>query len=126
MTSKPRFSLRARLLSFGYALDGIKTLLLEQHNARIHLFATIIVFALAAVLNLAVQQWLWLVLAVVMVWAAEAVNTALEYLADAAVPEQHPLIKKAKDVAAAAVLMTAVGAATIGGLVLLPAIVNAL
>ena len=126
MTSKPRFSVRARLASFRYAFDGLKTLLLEQHNARIHLLASIAVLCLAGLLDLATEQWLWLVLAMVLVWAAEAVNTALEYLADAAVPEQHPLIKKANDVAAAAVLITAVGASIIGALVLLPAMIEAL
>jgi len=49
---------------------------------------------------------------------AEAFNTALESLADASVPEQHPLVARAKDSAAAAVLLAAIAAATIGLLVL--------
>ena len=124
MTSKPRFSLRARLASFRYAFDGFKTLLAEQHNARLHLLATLLVFALAAMLELAAEKWLWLVLAVVLVWAAEAMNSALEYLANAAVPEQDPLIRKAKDVAASAVLITALGATIIGAVILLPPLLD--
>ena len=56
------------------------------------------------------------------VWSAEALNTALEFLADAAKPEYHPLVKKAKDVAAGAVLIAALGAAVIGALVFIPAL----
>ena len=56
----------------------------------------------------------------VMVWAAEAANTALEFLADAVSPERHPLVGKAKDVAAGAVLIAAIGAAAIGILVIGP------
>jgi diacylglycerol kinase len=54
------------------------------------------------------------------VWLAEGMNTALEYLADAAVPEHHPLIGKAKDVAAGAVLITAMFAFVMAGLIFLP------
>jgi diacylglycerol kinase len=58
--------------------------------------------------------------AVTLVLGAEAFNTALESLADAAVPEQHPLVGAAKDLAAGAVLVTAMGAAVVGLLVLGP------
>jgi diacylglycerol kinase (ATP) len=54
------------------------------------------------------------------VWSAEALNTAFEFLADAASPGYHPLVKHAKDVAAGAVLIAAAGAAIIGLLVLGP------
>ena len=75
-------------------------------------------------LELAAEKWLWLVLAVVLVWAAEAMNSALEYLANAAVPEQDPLIRKAKDVAASAVLITALGATIIGAVIILPPLLD--
>ena len=54
------------------------------------------------------------------VWTAEALNTALELLADVASPEFHPLVEKAKDVAAGAVLISAIGSVIIGLLVLGP------
>ena len=100
-----RFSLAARLKSFGYAFAGLRTLLTEQHNARIHLLATVLVVALAAWLQVSREDWLALLLAIALVWLAEAMNTALEYLCDAAVPQQDPLIARAKDVAAAGVLI---------------------
>jgi diacylglycerol kinase len=100
-----RFSLVARLKSFGYAFAGLRTLVVEQHNARLHLLATVLVVALALGLQVSRGDWLALLLAMALVWLAEAMNSALEYLCDAAVPQQHPLIAHAKDVAAAGVLM---------------------
>ena len=102
-----RFSLRARLDSFRYAFDGLITMIFEQHNARIHLVVTLAVLALGLLTGLESIEWMMVILAICLVWMAEAVNTALETLADAAVPETHELVAKAKDVAAAAVLIAA-------------------
>ena len=114
------FSLRARIASFRHAFRGVAVLLREQHNARIHLCATVLVLAMAAWLQLGRYDWVLLLLAIALVWAAEALNSALEYLADAAVPEHHDLIARAKDVAAAAVLVCALVAVVVGILVFLP------
>jgi len=65
-------------------------------------------------------EWCWIVLAIAIVWTAEALNTAFEFLADAASPSFHPIIRDAKDVAAGAVLVTAVAAVIIGVIVFLP------
>jgi diacylglycerol kinase len=102
-----RFSLWARLDSFRYAFDGLITMIFEQHNARIHLVATLAVLALGLLAGLEPIEWIMVILAICLVWMAEAMNTALESLADAAVPEAHDLVAKAKDVAAAAVLIAA-------------------
>lgn len=61
-----------------------------------------------------------MILAISIVWTAEALNTAFEFLADAASPEFHPLVRDAKDVAAGAVLVTAIAAATIGVIIFWP------
>ena len=82
--------------------------------------ATVAVVVMGFVLKVSSADWRWLVLAMVAVWAAECINTALERLADAVSEERHPLIKQAKDMAAAAVLVTAIGAAVIGVLVFWP------
>lgn len=119
MTGKP-FSVAHRLRSFRYAFAGLRTLLRTQHNARVHAAATVLVVAAGLYFSLGVAEWCWLVLAMTMVWMAEAFNTALEFLADAVTQEQDPLIGKAKDVAAAAVLLCALGAVIIGALVLGP------
>ncbi len=108
------FSIRARLRSFRYAFSGLAVLLRETHNARIHLAATLLVLGLAEYFNVSRQEWLVLLLAIGLVWLAEALNSALEYLADAAVPEQHELVRKSKDVAAAGVLIASFIAAVVG------------
>lgn len=115
-----RFTLRARLRSFGYAFAGLRLMLTEQHNARIHLVVTVALLALSAALGLSRFEWCWIVAAIAMVWATEAMNTALEALADALAPDPHPLVGRAKDAAAGAVLVAALGAAAIGVLVLGP------
>jgi diacylglycerol kinase len=117
-----RFSVGERLGSFRHAFAGVITLLREQHNARIHLAATLVVLGLALSLDVSRGDWLALLLAIGLVWTAEAFNTALEYLADAAVPERHPLVKKAKDSAAAGVLLAATIAVAVGLWVFLPKI----
>jgi diacylglycerol kinase (ATP) len=117
--SKP-FSISERIRSFGYAFNGIFIMLQSQHNAWIHALATILTCAAGFLFGLNRSEWCWIVLAIISVWTAEALNTAFEFLADAASPEYHPLVRKAKDVAAGAVLITAIGAAVIGVLVIGP------
>lgn len=114
------FRLRQRLHSFRYAFAGLGTLLRTQHNAWIHATATLMVIGAALYFGVNAYEWLWLVLAMVMVWMAEAFNTAIELLADAVTREQHPLIGQAKDVAAGAVLVAAIGALIIGVLIIGP------
>ena len=116
----PRFSLRARWQSVGYALAGARWFLRTQHNARLHLLATLAVVALGLGLGVGREDWRWLVLAIGLVWAAELMNTALEQLADALAPDPHPLVGRAKDLAAAAVAVTALVALLIGLLVFVP------
>ena len=96
----------------------------SQHNAWLHALATAIVIGMGLTLHLSRFEWCWLILAIIAVWSAEALNTAFEFLADATTPTYHPLIGKAKDVAAGAVLITALGAACIGLLILGPHIIG--
>jgi diacylglycerol kinase (ATP) len=110
--------LAGRVQSFRDAGRGVAVLLRTQPNARIHLLATLAVAGLALALRLPRSDWALLVLAIALVWCAEAMNTALEALGDRASPEHHPLVGRAKDVAAAGVLLAAVGAACVGLLVL--------
>ncbi|HTQ06415.1 MAG TPA: diacylglycerol kinase family protein [Polyangiaceae bacterium] len=113
---------RRRLRSFVHALRGVWQLRTEP-NARIHSLATVAVLVAGVLVGLSALEWCALVLAAALVFAAEALNTALEYLANAVMPERHPLVGTAKDLAAGAVLITAVGAAIVGALVLGPHLV---
>lgn len=114
------FSIAKRASSFGYALRGLGFVLRTQHNAWIHLAITAAVIAAGLWLQIAAQDWRWIVLAIGFVWVAEIVNTAFEHLCDVVQPEFHASVKAAKDVAAGAVLMAAIVAAIIGALVFLP------
>ena len=108
-----------RKKSFGYAIKGLRALYLET-NARIHAAATALVIVLGTVLRLAPLDWTLLAIAATVVWVTEALNTALEALSDAAVPEHSPHIALAKDVAAGAVLLASLGALAVGLLVFVP------
>lgn len=119
-----RFSISGRIQSFRYAIRGIRLMLRSQHNAWVHAVASAVVFIVGGLFCLTASQWCWIVLAIMAVWTAEALNTALELLADVASPEFHPLVEKAKDVAAGAVLISAIGSVIIGLLVLGPCVLK--
>lgn len=114
------FSLGARIASFRHAFRGIGELVATQHNAWIHAAATLVVCALASLLGISAGEWLAIVLAIAAVWSSEAMNTAFESLCDVVSPDLHPQVRRAKDVAAAAVLLSAAGAATVGAIVFGP------
>lgn len=123
MDSRPGerpFKFSGRVRSFRHAVAGIARMIRCQHNAWIHAGATLIVLVAALLFRVTAADWCWIVLALSIVWTAEALNTAFEFLADAASPEFHPLIRDAKDVAAGAVLITALAAAVIGALIFWP------
>lgn len=111
--------LSRRLGSFRYAFRGLSGLAREP-NARIHLLAAVLAVAVAAIVGLSAAEWALVVLAIALVLVAEALNTALERLADATVPNEHPLVGAAKDLGAGAVLIASLGAAVLGVLVLGP------
>lgn len=81
---------------------------------------TVVVCAAGVLFGLSRSEWCWIVLAIVVVWTAEALNTAFEFLADVASPTFHPIAGKAKDVAAGAVLVAALGSGVIGILIIGP------
>jgi diacylglycerol kinase (ATP) len=117
---KKPFSILDRIKSFIFAFKGILIMLKSQHNAWIHALASVIVCVLGLSFGLTRSEWCWIVLSIMAVWTAEALNTAFEFLADAASPDYHPLVGKAKDVAAGAVLISAIGSAVIGILIIGP------
>lgn len=106
--------------SFYHAFRGLRDVVRTQRNAKIHLLATIAVVAGGIVCGLGRGDWCLLVFACAGVWMAEAFNTALEVLADAVTREHHPLIGRAKDAAAGAVLVMAFGAVVTGAIVFAP------
>lgn len=117
--SRP-FEFTGRIRSFRHAIAGILQMIRCQHNAWIHAAATAIIVVAAFLFRVSAADWCWIIVAISIVWTAEALNTAFEFLADAASPEFHPLVRDAKDVAAGAVLVTAIAAAVIGAIIFWP------
>ncbi len=107
-------------MAFVYAWAGVRVLFRTQRSFRIHAGLSLVVVAAAFLLRVPVLSWCWLILAISAVLSAEAMNTAVEFLANVVSPQFHPDIKKVKDVAAAAVFFAAAGAAVIVALVLGP------
>lgn len=116
----------SRLASFAHALEGWRFLVISEPNMRLHLVAAIAALAAGAMLGLPAAEWRWLIFAIALVLAAEALNTAVEQACNAVTRSYDPAIKAAKDVAAGGVLVTAVAAALIGASVLLPPALSAL
>jgi undecaprenol kinase len=110
------------LESFRFAFAGLGNALRTQRNARIHVSIAAVVLVVAAALGLDAMEWAVIVLTVGFVFVAELFNTVVEAVVDLVTEEYHPLAKQAKDVAAGAVLVSAVVAVTVGVLVLGPAL----
>uniref|UniRef100_UPI00404719A4 diacylglycerol kinase family protein n=2 Tax=Roseivirga sp. TaxID=1964215 RepID=UPI00404719A4 len=114
------FSLKARIKSFRFALDGLKYVIYNEHNFRIHLFAALVVIALGFYLQITSADWLWLIVAIGLVMVAEIINSAIENLVDLISPQQQKKAGLIKDMAAAAVLIASITAAIIGVLTFYP------
>lgn len=99
-------------------------MLRDEHNSRIHCAAMGCTVVLGLVLGLTPGEWCIVALCCGAVLAAEAMNSAIEAIADLVCPDSHPLVKKAKDVAAAGVLFTAIAAAVCGLIIFLPKILT--
>lgn len=121
-----RFSIQKRIKSFGYAFNGLKILICEEHNARIHLLAVICTVIAGILLSVSTMEWISLFFAMGFVITLEIVNSALENIADFISPGRHDMIKKIKDLSAAAVLVSAFTALIIGLVIFLPKILRLL
>lgn len=117
------FSFRYRADSMRYAINGICSFFQKEHNAWIHLAATVAALTGAYLLDLSRIEFITLIIVSGMVWAAEIFNTAIERMMDILIPEQHPGVKLVKDLAAAAVLISAITAAITGAIIFLPKII---
>jgi diacylglycerol kinase len=114
--------LQRRVRSFGFAFRGIAILFFSQAHAKIHLVATILAIVLGILVQLELVEWGLLSLAITIVWVAEGMNTAIEFVVDLASPDHHVLAGKAKDVAAGAVLLASFGAIAVAGCLFVPKI----
>jgi diacylglycerol kinase len=109
-----------RLKSMGYGLDGFRVFLMTQHSSWIHLMILLLLVISGFALRITAIDWCWIVLCITVMWVTEILNTSIEFVADAVTTDQNPLIGRAKDLGAAAVLFSVAGAFVICSLVLGP------
>ena len=109
-----------RIKSFSHAFYGIRTVIIDEPNAKIHMLAAVVVVALGFIFKISRIEWIMIIVCVVSVFAAEMINTSIENICDAISHKENPYIKKAKDIAAGAVLVISLGALVIGILIFYP------
>lgn len=112
--------------SFKYAFEGVHRELKEEQNLKIHILIMILVIIAGFTLKLSPMEWIICIILFGFVIALELINTAIELTVDLAMPEIHPKAKTAKDIAAAAVLISATCSVIIGVIIFLPKIINLL
>lgn len=117
---RKRFSIRGRFRSFYHAFAGLRQMLIREHNARIHLVATIAVAVAAYAFRVGHTEAALLAIVTGGVWITEILNTVVERVMDFVYPEDHPEIKYIKDLAAGAVLAAAFTAVVAGLLIFIP------
>ena len=112
------------LTAFKHAFHGLFHFLLNDRNGKLHFAAAVLVSAAGFYFHLSNIEWMVLLICFALVISFEMCNHALENICDLVQPDQHPLVKTAKDVAAAAVLWSAIISAIIGLLIFVPKIVS--
>lgn len=117
------FSFKKRIKSFSYAFKGIFYMMSTQHNFWIQIIMGLLAVFLGLVLNINSFEWGLVVLSCGMVLTAETFNSAIETLADAVNPEYDPKMGLIKDLAAGAVLISAIAAAIVGLIIFIPKII---
>ena len=118
------FSISKRFKSFEYAFNGLKILIREEHNSRIHILAAMVAVIAGLFFQLSAIEWVAIVLAIGWVIALEIINSAIENISDFVSPGQNEMIKKIKDLSAAGVLVGAITAVIIGLIVFVPKIME--
>lgn len=119
-----KFSVFKRLQSFKFALNGLKILFSEEHNARVQLFAAFLAIVLGFCLDISDLEWLAIIIMIGFVIVLETVNSAFERVANFICPQQNQNIKEIKDLSAAGVLLAAITALAVGAIIFIPKIIK--
>lgn len=107
--------------SVEFAFTGIRTVFAEERNMRKHVVVGIFAVIVGFLFQLKQMEWLWLLLAIFLVWVVEIINTIFENVVDMFTDFHfHPIGKKIKDMAAGAVLLTSGFALVIGAIIFIP------
>ncbi len=124
MENSNNFNLKKLFRSFGFAFTGIFELIKSEQNARIHLFISICVVIAGFLFQISVAEWCIVALCIGLVFTAEAFNTVIEKLVDHLFPQKHETARLAKDIAAGAVLFSALMAVICGVIIFLPKLLS--
>jgi diacylglycerol kinase len=124
MQEKSKFSVSARLKSFGYAWKGISGTLIYQHNFRIQLVAALLVILAGFLFSISAAEWLVVFITIALVLSLEAINTAIEHLVDHLSKERSTEAGRIKDLAAGAVLISSIFAVIIALIIFIPKILK--
>ena len=116
---------KRQVKSYRYAAKGVKYTLTTQVNIWIHLLIAMVVLVLAYLLHFTTNQFLILIVTIGFVVVAELYNTAIEEMTNLLSPEYNQQAGVVKDIAAGAVLVSAITAAVVGAWLFVPAIINA-
>ena len=116
------FSLRSRMRSIGYAINGVGRFFREEPNAWLHLCATILVALALVFLEFSTGQKLALIIVTGFVWVAEVFNTAVERMMDFHAPGYDPAVGAIKDIAAGAVLLASLTSVLVAAVIFIPKI----
>lgn len=117
-----KFSFRQRIRSLRFAINGLKIVFKEEHNFRVHLAVSLLIIALGICFNISTYEWLIIFILTGMVFAFEIINSAIENICDYVSPSWHKVIKRTKDLSAAAVLTTVIIAVICGFIIFAPKI----
>lgn len=119
-----KFSFKKRSKSALYALNGLRVLFLEEHNSRIHIAIVIVIVTAGFLLKISNTEWLVICILIALVFSLEIINSAIENICDYISPQWNEVIKKVKDLAAAAVFVSSVISVICGAIIFLPKLYN--
>ncbi|WP_047981463.1 diacylglycerol kinase family protein [Ornithinibacillus contaminans] len=111
---------KKKRIGFVYAINGLREVFQSELNFRLHTLSTLLVVIAGILVKLSTIEWVAVCFAIGLVLMAEVMNTAIEAIIDYVKPERHPIAKKIKDIAAAAVLIASITALVIGLIIFLP------
>lgn len=109
---------------FRYAINGLISAFRTEVNMWIHIIAAVLACIAGFYFDISSVEWVVIILCIVLVISFELINTAIEELCNMVEPEQHPVIKKVKDIAAAAVLVAATGTVVAALIIFLPKLIS--
>jgi diacylglycerol kinase len=123
MMKKEHF-IASRIRSIRFAVAGLKDILRTEHNARIHVVFTLVALLMSVWLRISQVQLVLIVIVIMLVWITEALNTVLELVIDIVSPVYTETARRAKDIAAAAVLIASLGALLTGAAIFIPPLLS--